>query len=68
MHLIHMSMKTISKFYQRLIVYQKIKKRIGKGLKVVEGFTYTSDNNDEWMDNKTLLNWLESNINKIGAI
>ena len=46
----------------------KDKKRIGKGVKVVEGFTYTSDNNDEWMDNKTLLNWLESNINKIGAI
>ena len=46
----------------------KDKKRIGKGVKVVEGFTYTSDNNDEWMDNKTLINWLESNINKIGAI
>jgi len=46
----------------------KDKKRIGNGMKVVEGFTYTSDNNDEWMDNKTLLSWLESNINKIGAI
>ena len=46
----------------------KDKKRIGNGIKVVEGFTYTSDNNDEWMDNKTLLSWLESNINKIGAI
>ena len=46
----------------------KDKKRIGKGVKVVDGFTYTSDNNDEWMDNKILSNWLESNINKIGAI
>ena len=46
----------------------KDKKRIGKGVKVVDGFTYTSDNNDEWMDNKILSNWLELNIKKIGAI
>jgi UDP-N-acetylglucosamine 4,6-dehydratase (inverting) len=41
--------------------------RIGCGRKVAEGFTYTSDNNSEWMSVKTLQAWIADNKNKIGA-
>ena len=42
--------------------------RIGSGRKVVEGFTYTSDNNTEWMSVETLQTWIATHRNKIGAI
>jgi UDP-N-acetylglucosamine 4,6-dehydratase len=42
--------------------------RIKDGKKVVEGFTYSSDNNSEWMSDKDLQSWLHANIEKIGAI
>jgi FlaA1/EpsC-like NDP-sugar epimerase len=42
--------------------------RIGSGLKVVEGFTYTSENNTEWMSVETLQTWIATHRNKIGAI
>lgn len=32
--------------------------RIKDGVKVDEGFTYTSDNNSEWMDIETLAKWI----------
>jgi UDP-N-acetylglucosamine 4,6-dehydratase/5-epimerase len=41
-------------------------KRIGKGKLVEDGFTYCSDTNKEWMDIKTLQNWIRKNQNKIG--
>ncbi|MDA8675808.1 UDP-N-acetylglucosamine 4,6-dehydratase (inverting) [Alphaproteobacteria bacterium] len=40
--------------------------RIANGKKVSEGFSYTSDKNDEWMDNATLLAWINDNASKIG--
>lgn len=42
--------------------------RIKGGRKVMEGFTYASDNNAEWMDVATLRAWIEANRAKIGAI
>ena len=42
--------------------------RIGKGKKVLEDFSYTSDKNDEWMDKKSLQAWMNANVEKIGVI
>ena len=44
------------------------KKRITNGVKVPEGFTYTSDNNKDWMDIETLKSWIKVNINTIGTV
>jgi UDP-N-acetylglucosamine 4,6-dehydratase (inverting) len=43
-------------------------KRIGDGIKVSHGFTYSSDNNPQWMDIKNLQTWIQSNLDKIGKI
>lgn len=40
--------------------------RIKGGIKVAEGFSYTSDNNPEWMSPATLQGWIEANREKIG--
>ena len=42
--------------------------RMIDGVKVDTKFTYTSDNNNDWMDIDTLKNWIKVNINKIGKI
>jgi UDP-N-acetylglucosamine 4,6-dehydratase len=42
--------------------------RIKDGVKVKEGFSYTSDNNTEWMSIETLQGWIAANAHKIGAI
>jgi FlaA1/EpsC-like NDP-sugar epimerase len=42
--------------------------RIGSGVKVDSNFMYSSDNNAEWMEIKTLQGWIEKNRNKIGSI
>jgi UDP-N-acetylglucosamine 4,6-dehydratase/5-epimerase len=42
--------------------------RIGDGVKVNPDFMYTSDSNTEWMEIKTLQDWIEKNRNKIGRI
>jgi UDP-N-acetylglucosamine 4,6-dehydratase (inverting) len=36
--------------------------RIKDGIKVPDGFTYTSDNNTEWMQVKTLKEWIIQNL------
>ena len=43
-------------------------KLIKNGKKVEEGFSYTSDNNREWMSIATLQEWIKNNKNKIGRI
>ena len=43
-------------------------KRIGDGIKVSDGFTYSSDNNPQWMDIKNLQTWIQGNLDKIGKI
>ena len=42
--------------------------RIKDGTKVAEGFSYTSDNNSEWMTETQLQEWLRNNLDKIGKI
>jgi UDP-N-acetylglucosamine 4,6-dehydratase (inverting) len=42
--------------------------RIKNGVKVKEGFTYTSDNNEQWMSIETLRSWIEANKKKVGSI
>lgn len=42
--------------------------RINGGKKVAEDFTYTSDNNTEWMSVNELQIWIEENRTKIGRI
>ena len=42
--------------------------RIGEGKLVPEGFSYTSDNNSEWMSLETLQAWVAANREKIGKI
>jgi len=44
------------------------KKRIKDGKKVPEGFSYTSDNNPDWMCPLELKMWLDANMEKIGRI
>jgi len=43
-------------------------KRIKDGRKVPEGFSYTSNNNSEWMTPSELASWIETNHDKIGDI
>lgn len=42
--------------------------RIGTGVRVPEHFTYTSDNNTNWMSIETLREWIAANRHKFGAI
>jgi UDP-N-acetylglucosamine 4,6-dehydratase len=42
--------------------------RIKDGTKVAEGFSYTSDNNQEWMSQDALKTWIDTNREKIGSI
>lgn len=44
------------------------KYRIKDGVKVLEGFTYTSDNNTDWMKNSQLENWIQENLTEIGSV
>lgn len=43
-------------------------KRIKDGVKVVDGFTYASDTNSDWMSIDSLRKWIQDNKNKIGNI
>ncbi|MBN9366321.1 MAG: UDP-N-acetylglucosamine 4,6-dehydratase (inverting) [Comamonadaceae bacterium] len=42
--------------------------RIKDGQRVHAGFSYTSDNNPDWMSSEMLRAWVENNYNKIGSI
>ncbi len=42
--------------------------RIKDGVKVEDGFTYTSDNNKEWMGVETLRTWVDTKRGKIGTV
>jgi len=42
--------------------------RIKDGVKVVEGFSYTSDANTAWMNDHALQDWITTHRDKIGAI
>ena len=40
--------------------------RVGSGIRVYPSFTYSSDNNSEWMEISDLEKWLEENHKKLG--
>jgi UDP-N-acetylglucosamine 4,6-dehydratase len=42
--------------------------RIKDGVRVADNFTYTSDNNTEWMPTEELQTWIAQHKNKIGRI
>lgn len=48
--------------------WSSIERRIKGGKKVPEGFSYTSDNNKEWMTIHQLQEWIEKNKEKVGSI
>ena len=48
--------------------WEKDDSRIKNGIKVPEGFNYSSDNNTDWMTKSELSDWITQNKNKIGKI
>ena len=48
--------------------WSKDKTRINGGKPVPKGFSYTSDNNSDWMTTDTLKAWIDANRQKIGVI
>lgn len=48
--------------------WDKDSNRIKNGIKVPEGFLYSSDNNNQWMSNEELYNWISTNKDKIGEL
>jgi UDP-N-acetylglucosamine 4,6-dehydratase len=42
--------------------------RIKDGVKVSEGFVYSSDTNSEWMSDAELRAWIDTNADSIGKI
>ena len=48
--------------------WSKDAKRINGGVKVDSNFTYSSDNNTEWMEIDTLKDWIKNNKENIGKI
>ena len=48
--------------------WNKDPERIGEGVQVDNNFKYCSDSNTEWMDVKTLQNWIEENSDNVGKI
>lgn len=48
--------------------WRSLETRIKGGKKVPEGFSYTSDNNTEWMSIPQLQEWIEKNKEKVGSI
>jgi FlaA1/EpsC-like NDP-sugar epimerase len=42
--------------------------RIKDGIKVPEGFTYSSDKNTEWMSKNEMQKWIDLNLKNIGKI
>ncbi len=56
------------KILPQICDWGKIDSMVKGGTRVPEGFSYTSDNNKEWMTITQLQNWIEKNRVKIGSI
>lgn len=56
------------KILPQICEWGSIEKMIKGGVRVPEGFSYTSDNNKEWMGIEQLQSWIEKNKTKIGSI
>jgi len=56
------------KILPQICEWGSMESMIKGGAKVPEGFSYTSDNNKEWMTISQLQEWIEKNSTKIGSI
>jgi len=56
------------KILPQINYWEKDTKRIKKGKKVNEGFTYSSNNNLRWMTKTDLKKWIDKNQDSIGKI
>ncbi len=56
------------KILPQICEWGSIEKMIKGGVRVPEGFSYTSDNNKEWMTIEQLREWINANKVKIGSI
>ena len=56
------------KILPQICTWGKLESMIKGGIRVPEGFSYTSDNNKEWMTIPQLQTWIEANRVKIGSI
>lgn len=56
------------KILPQICEWGDINKSVKGGKRVPEGFSYTSDNNKEWMTIPQLRNWIEKNRAKVGRI
>lgn len=63
-----MSILSTTRFCLRSVSGGNFEDMIKGGVKVPEGFSYTSDNNKEWMTIPQLQQWIEQNRHKIGSI
>ena len=60
--------KTYFKILPSIHNFYLDKNRIGKGKKVSPNFSYSSNNNHDWMTKAQLKNWIKKNINNIVTI
>ena len=56
------------KILPQINMWKKDNLRIKDGVKVPEGFVYSSDNNPEWMTKSNLQKWIDENKNYFGKI
>lgn len=56
------------KILPQICEWSNINNMIKGGIRVPEGFSYTSDNNKEWMTIEQLKKWIKQNKKKIGSI
>jgi len=56
------------KILPQICEWGSLESMIKGGVRVPEGFSYTSDNNKEWMSIEQLRDWIEKNRVKIGSI
>ena len=56
------------KILPQICEWATIEKMIKGGKRVPEGFSYTSDNNPDWMTISQLRKWIEDNSHKVGNI
>ena len=56
------------KILPQICEWGDIRKSIKGGIRVPEGFSYTSNNNKEWMTIPQLREWIEKNKAKVGSI
>lgn len=62
------SYKSYYKILPSIYNWSSDSERIGGGELVPDGFSYTSDNNKEWMSQETLRSWISVNADKIGKV